>query len=88
MSDAIGPGLARVTRDALGEIGRQKVSDCDAKQVILAMRRMGVEVVYTSQVDQWGEMGNVCVYRETGKQCSFCRCDGKNMKIATQLPND
>jgi hypothetical protein len=75
----IGAGLQRAMRDALREVSGMKVEDADARDVILRLRKFGAEVVYTSQVDQWGEMANCCTYRETGKQCSYCRCHGKNM---------
>ena len=76
-----GAGLARAMRDALRDISGMNVSDHDGEEVIRGLRAQGVEVVYTAQVEQWGEMGHVCVYRDTGKQCPFCRCEGRNMKI-------
>lgn len=77
----IGAGLERAMRDAMAAISGLKVTDSDGRAVIRRLREYGVEVVYTSQVEQWGEMANCCVYRETGKQCPFCACDGKNMRL-------
>ncbi len=82
MSDTqttIGAGLVNTMAVALREESGMKVHDTDAESVIRRLRNHGVEVVYTAQVEQWGEMANCCVCRETGKQCPFCRCEGRNM---------
>ena len=75
----ISAGIQRAMRDALRQDEGSKVTDRDAKRVILHLRRFGVEAVYTSQVEQWGEMANCCVYDETGKICPFCRCPRKEV---------
>ena len=71
----IGAGLQRALRDALIAESDLKVTDADARRVILRLRERGAEVVYTTQVQQWGEMANCCVFHETGKVCPFCRCE-------------
>ena len=75
----IGAGLQRIVADSVAYVGGMKVSELSARRIILRLREMGAEVVYTSQVEQWGEMANCCVFRETGKKCPFCRCGGRNM---------
>jgi hypothetical protein len=69
--------MVAVLREESGLI----VRDRDAESVIQKLRKRGVEVVYTEQVEQWGEMADCCVFRETGRQCPFCECGGKNMRI-------
>ena len=76
----VGSGLARALRDALRLVSGMKVTDADAQDVACRLRGLGVEIIYTSQVEQWGEMANCCVYQETGKKCPFCQCGGKNMR--------
>jgi hypothetical protein len=85
MTDIIDPmpavipsGLQHLVAQAIAEVGGIKCSDLNGRRVILALRDLGVEVVYTSQVQRWGEIGNVCVYHETGAVCSFCRCSRRN----------
>jgi hypothetical protein len=76
-----GASLVRAMRDALRGVSGMHVTDRDGEDVIRELRALGVMLVYTEQVEQWGEMGNCCVYQETGQQCPFCRCEGRNMKI-------
>ena len=71
-------GLQHLVAQAVAEVGGAKCSDLNGRRIILALRERGIEVVYSAQVQQWGEMGNVCVYHETGAVCSFCRCDRRS----------
>ena len=73
----IGAGLVSAMAVALREESGMKVREADAESVIRRLRNHGVEVVYTAQVQQWGEMADCCVYHETGKVCPFCQCERK-----------
>lgn len=67
-------GIQRIVRDALTEVVGVKVTFSRTLDVMLALRRMGVEVTHTTTIEMLGRVGGVCVYDELGKICTNCRC--------------
>jgi len=57
--------------------------DPSADALIEAMARHGLVLSYIEDIQNLGEMGNVCTWSRTGRVCPYCSCDGRNVGDAS-----
>lgn len=61
---------------------QMKAADCFATSCLVLIVQQAFDRViarHKSDIQQMGEIAHTCTWSETGEQCPYCQCEGRNM---------